>query len=313
MTTWFTTSRALIVLMILSILGPEWSDEPRAQGAAAKDLDLSVGFRQAQWGANIAISYDNGTMRYVSNGIPNHSREAEYAVGGGGAPRGGAGRGPGGGPGGGLPNASNAVAIPDPTRSQHYDFRIPTIPVRAATPTPTNLGTIGVMISGASLFNPYEGDGRTVAMQSNFSVKGSHGQDVWFLDPCAGHPTPQMGMYHYHALPKCVTATVDGVRGPSHIIGIAFDGYPIYGNRDINGVEVSAASLDACNGITSPTPEFPTGVYHYVLLDIAGAASSIRCFTGVVDPALVRAMPGMPGMLDRRARPGGPGRPPAGS
>ena len=44
-----------------------------------------------------------------------------------------------------------------------------------------------------------------------------------FLDDCAGHPTP-MGQYHYHALPKCVTATVDETDGASHIIGIAFDG-----------------------------------------------------------------------------------------
>ncbi len=244
----------------------------------ASAADLTAGLQQARWGSNVTVSYANGKLRYVSNGIPNHSREAQYAVGGGG--------------GGGIPNSSNSIAIADPTRAQTYDFQIPLTPVKVTTPTATNLGTIGVMISGASLFNPYEGDGVTVATQSNFSVKGTGGTDVWFLDSCSGHPTPNMGMYHYHALPKCVTATVDSDGGPSHIIGIAFDGYPIYGNRDINGNIVTATQLDQCNGITSATPEFPAGVYHYVLLDVAGSNSSIRCFSGVVDAALAR--PAMP-------------------
>jgi hypothetical protein len=240
--------------------------------------DLADGYRQATWGSNVSVTYANGTLRYVSDGIPNHARQAEYAVG--------AGPGP-------LPNASNAVAVADPTRAQNYDFTIPTTPVKAAVPTSTNLGTIRVMISGASLFNPYEGDGSTVATQSNFAVAGSDGVDVWFLDSCNGHPTPMMGSYHYHALPRCVTGTVDADGGPSHLIGIAFDGYPIYGDRDINGEVVQADALDQCNGITSATPEFPGGVYHYVLLGVASAKSSIGCFTGVVDASHTRD--GMPG------------------
>jgi hypothetical protein len=34
------------------------------------------------------------------------------------------------------------------------------------------------------------------------------------------------------------------------------------GPRFINGKAIAVSQLDACNGITSPTPEFPTGVYH---------------------------------------------------
>lgn len=249
------------------------STEVVAQGA-----DLTAGFQQASWGSNVTVTYADGRLRFVSNGIPNHARDAQYAV----------------ATSGGLPTASNSVAVADPTRAQTYDYSIPLTPTKAATTTPTSLGVIGVMISGASLFNPYEGDGVTVATQSNFSVSGTGGTTVWFLDSCNGHPTPMMGTYHYHALPKCVTAVVDGTSGPSHIIGIAFDGYPIYGDRDINGAQVAASALDACNGITSPTPEFPDGVYHYVLLDVAGPNSSIRCFSGVVNTSLVRmSMPGM--------------------
>ena len=248
--------------------------------ATSVGVDLTTGVEQASWGSNVTVTYEDGALHYVSDGLPNHERNAQYAL-----------------PDGGVvvPDASTATAGDDPTVAQSYEFTIPMTPTKAASPTSTSLGVIGVMISGASLFNPYEGDNSTVATASNFSVKGADGSDVWFLDDCAGHPTP-MGQYHYHGLPTCVTAQVDEANGPSHIIGIAFDGYPIYGDRDIDGHPVTADDLDACNGITSPTPEFPDGVYHYVLLDVADSASSIRCFTGVVDDALAAAaMPGMGG------------------
>ncbi len=242
-------------------------------------VDLTSGYQQAMWGENVTVTYADGVLRYVSDGLPNHERKAEYAV-----------------PNGGVmvPDASTATASPDPTKAQTYDYSITMTPTFADSPTDASQGAIGVMISGASLFNPYEGDGATVATQSNFSVKNAAGEDVWFLDDCAGHPNP-MGQYHYHALPKCVVATVDITGGPSHIIGIAFDGFPIYGDRDIDGNQLTATDLDACNGINSPTPEFPNGMYHYVLLDVADSTSSIRCFSGVADESLV-SMAGMPGM-----------------
>ncbi|MBL0169982.1 MAG: YHYH protein [Gemmatimonadaceae bacterium] len=234
------------------------------------------GLQTAKWGANVTVSFANGTMRYRSNGIPNHSRQLQYAL-----PL----------PGVRVPGAASAYAGADPTQAQSYDFQIPLTPRKAATPTSTSLGTIGVMISGAALFNPYEGDGVTVAMASNFTVKNTAGENIAFLDACNGHPTP-MGSYHYHALPPCVTAMVDTAGGPSHIIGVAFDGYLIYGDRDISGRQITSSQLDQCSGITSATPEFPQGVYHYVLLGNANATSSIRCFTGQVSSAAA-TMPGM--------------------
>jgi hypothetical protein len=201
----------------------------------------------------------------------------------------------GGGGGAGVPTESTSKAMADPSRAQSYSFKITTNPTKAATTTPANGGTIGVMISGAALFNPYEADGSTVALMSNFTVKNAKGEDVAFLDDCNGHPNP-MGAYHYHGLPTCITAVVDKEGGPSHILGIAFDGFPIYGDRDLDGKVITADQLDACNGITSPTPEFPEGIYHYVLLDTPDATSSIRCFSGTVDPSLVRKGGPMAGM-----------------
>lgn len=238
----------------------------------------AAGLAQAKWASGVTVSFSGDQFEFKSNGIPNHARQAQYAL-----PN----------AGGRVPSAATAYAGDDPTTAQSYDYKITTNPTKAASTTKTSLGVIGVMISGATLFNPYEGDGSTVATASNFTVKDSAGNDVAFLDNCNGHPTP-MGQYHYHALPACVTTTVDTGGGPSHLIGVAFDGFPIYGDRDLAGQPITVGQLDACGGITSATPEFPEGIYHYVLLDTADATSSIRCFSGTVDPSLTQ-MQGMPG------------------
>lgn len=276
MTTLTRTAFALSAALGLTAACSDGTTVTDTSTSTSTGTSNEPGLRAAKWGSNVTVTFTNGTLRYQSNGIPNHSRQAEYAL-----------------PNAGVrvPGASSAYAGADPTKAQSYDYQIPLVPTKAATPTSTSLGTIGVMISGAALFNPYEGDGTTVATASNFSVKNASGQDVAFLDACNGHPTP-MGMYHYHALPPCVTATVDVAGGPSHLIGIAFDGYPIYGDRDITGKQLTAADLDGCSGITSATPEFPQGVYHYVLLPTTNATSSIRCFTGKVT-ITTQGMPGM--------------------
>lgn len=238
------------------------------------------GLLLASWGDNVSITLENGTLHFVSDGLPDHERQAEYAV-----PRGNV----------MVPDASTSVAVADPTRAQNYDFTITTNPQLADEPTSTSLGTIGVMISGAALFNPYEGDGTTVATASNFTVLNASGQQVAFLDSCNGHPNP-MGAYHYYALPTCITSVIDEEGGASHLIGVAFDGFPIYGDRAIDGTQLTADDLDECSGIFSATPEFPDGIYHYVLLDTADSTSSIRCFSGTVDDSLVGPAGGMGGM-----------------
>ncbi len=225
-----------------------------------------AGVQAASWSSGVTLTYGNECLMFRSNGLPNHPRLSEYAI-------------------------PNRGAVPDPTVAQSYNYNISTNPTLSGTMTSTSLGVIGVMISGAALFNPYEGDGVTVATASNFTVTGSMGQQVPFLDACSGHPTP-FGQYHYHALPSCITSVVDTTSGPSHLIGLAFDGFPIYGDRDINGTQIAENQLDACNGITSPTPEFPSGIYHYVLLNTATANSSIRCLKGNVNAANI-SMAGM--------------------
>ena len=171
-------------------------------------------------------------------------------------------------------------------------------PAKAATTTTTNMGPIGYMISGEAIFNPYEADaGATPALSDNvsysFTTSAGGAETAWFIDSCNSHSTGGGGgsTWHYHGVPSCLTSQIDGNSGPSHLIGIALDGFPIYGGRDINGNTIAVSQLDACNGITSPTPDFPSGIYHYVLpIGVTGKQSSLNCYSGSVSQSqLARA------------------------
>jgi len=172
-------------------------------------------------------------------------------------------------------------------------------PTKASSTTTTSGGAIGFITSGEVLFDAYEatstvalGDNVSYTFASTTTGNGCTGTacTASFIDACNSHPTggSSGSTWHYHGVPSCWTTTVDaGTTGASHILGIALDGYPIYGGRDINGNAVAASSLDACNGITSATPEFPLGAYHYVLpLSTTTKQSSIGCYTGTVGASI---------------------------
>jgi len=158
-------------------------------------------------------------------------------------------------------------------------------PTMATSSTATSGGAIGYLISGTALFNPFEMNGTTPAVADNASYTFTDGagtsQTAYFLDQCDSHSSGTT--WHAHGNPNCVTSQVDTATGPSHIIGIALDGFPIYGGRDVNGALVTVSQLDACNGINSATPEFPSGAYHYVLpLNVTTKYASLNCLSGTV-------------------------------
>ena len=246
---------------------------------SSKTTSIVQAVKSAKWNPTVKLTYTSNSVVMEPVGIPNHPRDAYYAV-----PK---------SQDVVVPDATTAVVIKDPTKAQTYKFTIPSTPKYSTTVTKTSLGSIGVMISGTVLYNPYEGDNKTPAMANNFTITDANGITASFVDKCAGHPTPNQGAYHYHGLSSCVTAKVDTKGKPSHVIGFALDGFPIYGDRDIKGKQLTAKNLDACNGILSATPEFPKGIYHYVLLGTADVRSSIACFHGVVDVSQIQAMPNM--------------------
>jgi len=247
---------------------------------AFADTTTQSAMSQAAWFKNVSITYSGTDMTIVSDGLPSWKAE-KYA----------------------KPNAGVVVPLSpsDVTLdfssslvyAQKISYAITLNPVKAAAATTTSLGVIGILVNGAVLYNPYEGDGTSVAVANNVYLTDSNGVQWGFLDVCNGHPG-MGGMYHYHGMPPCVTSVIDTVGGPSHILGVAFDGFPIYGNKDINGKIVSSTQLDACNGITSPTPEFPAGLYHYVLTEEKSSRSTINCYTGTPNPALITKAGGPP-------------------
>lgn len=260
-------ARALVASLAASVAG--CGPDP-----IGPTIDTTAAVAATRWGTNVTITPGSGSFRFRSNSRPNHTLNAEYV----------------------MPD-NFTTCVPHPTPSCTHvepvaqavsevaiDVTITTKPQKVDRTFSLPFGPMGVMISGAPVYNPYEGDGVTVAMDANFTINNAMGQPVVFMDACHGHPSPHpQGQYHYHGLPPCVTSQVDQTDGPSHIIGYAFDGFPIYGNRDIRGGVVSPTMLDECNGIESPTPEFPLGIYHYVLLDVHTMQSTIRCLHGRLD------------------------------
>ena len=254
---------------------------------------------RVRWTSNVKISMDNGAWTFASDGIPpSQFTASHYAV-----------------PTNPLDVSAvgaGVITTSQVLRDQNYSFTLPTTPKYSSTTT-TNLGAIGVMLDGAVLYNPYEANRTTVATHDNFSAT-QNGTTASFLDSCDGHPGPG-GQYHYHGLPDCLvqyattgtnaqTTSVTSFSGTRTapvaktnatarkpvLVGFAFDGYGIYDNIAMNGRVIGVGSLDSCNGIFSPVPGYPHGVYHYVLENVKSDRSSLNCYHGVVSSAYTRAL-----------------------
>ncbi len=239
------------------------ADDADADGTASAGSSLA-GIEAAQWSDTIELTVDDDSFRYVSDGLPNHELPDQFLI----------------------PNADNMPPFDGDDISAEFtitdteglivaspvDVEITLNPIYAEEVTETSLSTIGVMISGAVLFNDYEDMSRDfVAIDDNLSLDG-----VYFIDSCNGHPLASGDSYHYHGIPFCITDAVDTEGEHSTLIGYLFDGFGIYGPQDVDGSEPT--DLDACLGHTGPTPEFDEDTYHYHVTSTANYIS--ECLTG---------------------------------
>jgi hypothetical protein len=260
----------------------------------------AAAIKRVHWTSNVAVTSAKGAWTFRSNGLPSSTFVASnYAV-----------------PANPFDVTATGASIHSSSSvltDQNYDYTLPLIPRYTRSTTTTNQGPIGFLLDGAALYNPYEANHATVATADNF-VTTVNGVSASFLDDCDGHPGPG-GQYHYHGLPSCLvayatsgsTAQVASVTSTSGtattavdednaaakrpvILGFAFDGYGIYDNVSMIGSTVPVSALDACNGIFSPVPGYPRGVYHYVLENVKGARSSIGCYHGIVSSAYTKAL-----------------------
>ncbi len=164
---------------------------------------------------------------------------------------------------GSFPNADN----PNDIVIKEFTYYIPPTPKVLDYPGCLPEGTVGITVIGTAIYNPFTGDGLNALLNE-------------VLDQCHGHPSPN-GKYHYHGLTACVPQT-----STNELVGFAMDGYPIYGNKDENGQNLTSADLDACHGRTV------NGQYRYHATE--DFPYYLGCFKAYVDSRNKEEMSGMP-------------------
>jgi len=181
------------------------------------------------WPFNFAV---NGPTHYVSgNGLPKHR------------------------------TGTFGIAITDPVykydknpntiAAEPIAWQLPLAPVVASSPTCTHGGAIGVLLSGARIFNASDADGRDAVAHE-------------VQDACDGHPQSK-SIYHYHNLTRCSDQTdIAGQHSP--LVGYVADGFGLFGNQGEKGVALTNADLDICHGHTHAIAldgGLPADSYHY--------------------------------------------------
>lgn len=114
-------------------------------------------------------------------------------------------------------------------------------PQLATNSTATQLGAIGISVSGAHIFNDQEGNGPLDGAIASLDYTGAH------IGP---------SVYHYHLEPKAWS------EDDEELIGILADGFFIYG-RKCNSTGTYPTNLDESGGHTSTTQHTTEAEYHY--------------------------------------------------
>lgn len=138
---------------------------------------------------------------------------------------------------------------PNSIAAKPYSFTLPANPEIAGQSSPTTLGPIGIMLTGAFLFNALDASGRDAAAHE-------------IQDACDGHPQMD-GIYHYHSFSPCIKTTP--APNSSQLVGYALDGFGIYVEYGADGKMLTNNDLDANHGRTS-TVEWngkKVEIYHY--------------------------------------------------
>lgn len=190
------------------------------------------------WEENMTVKLENGKRVVTTNDLPDH-------------------------PTGTFPVASSDPAYsydrnPNTIKSQSLIYSLAASP---AYGEPQCMGgEVGIMLSGAALFNGFDAGGRDAG--------------AWEVqDSCDGHPQ-SAGAYHYHTLSRCIKEI-----SVSTVIGYALDGFPITGPKVGDKNYLTTDDLDECHGIISELTldGKKVSTYHYVMTqDFPYSASCFR-------------------------------------
>lgn len=164
-----------------------------------------------------------------------------------------------------------------------------------SNPHQTTLGAQGITLNGVQLFNPSAAPGplpgSSVQPPQGFTYNAVFNEDAYGVDACGGHPE-QNGSYHYHSgsfLVNCWGSKMiasnqyfsstnyqgDYFRHPdghSKIIGVCFDGYPVYGpfayQNALDPLSLTKRMRSSYRAFPSPIPsrgsvyaDIPAGTY----------------------------------------------------
>ena len=180
-----------------------------------------------------------------------------------------------------IPETSEAFKFdrnPNSIKAQNMEFELPLTPELASEPQCAP-GTVGILLSGAVLFNALDAPGRDAVAHET-------------QDSCEGHPQ-ESGVYHYHSLSSCIKDEQES-DGHSKIVGYALDGFGIFGRHGVGGQTLSSSDLDECHGHTHEVNwnGKRISIYHYhATWDFP---YTVGCLRGRYDRFIERILSGPP-------------------
>lgn len=130
-------------------------------------------------------------------------------------------------------------------RDNSASLTVPANPSKANSTSNTQLGAIGIAISGAFLYNDQEGNGPLDSAAGSLDYSGAH------IGPSD---------YHYHLEPLAFSDDDDKLNG------IISDGFFIYG-RKCNSTGTYPTDLDSSGGHISTTQHTDIAEYHYHIIN----------------------------------------------
>lgn len=139
-------------------------------------------------------------------------------------------------------------------------IRVDATPDLSGSSVATDFNTIGIAVSGSSIFNDQEGGGALDAAAGSLDWTGAH------IGP---------GVYHYHLEPKAFSDDDE------NLIGVLLDGVFLYG-RKCNSTGDYPSDLDSSGGHTTAT-QYTDGAeeYHYhIINEIYSTTGSYLAFAG---------------------------------
>lgn len=139
-------------------------------------------------------------------------------------------------------------------------IRVDATPDLSGNEVDTQLNTIGIAVSGASIFNDQEGNGPLSQAAGSLDWTGAH------IGP---------GVYHYHLEPKAFS------NDDENLVGILLDGIFLYG-RKCSSTGTYPTDLDVSGGHYSTT-QYSDGEeeYHYhIINEVYSNTGSYLAFAG---------------------------------